>query len=89
MTQIIEAVAVPPPPDTHDKDCPFCKKEDPNPSPKSKIGKDNKSKELEDNLGAEGEPREDVGFEHEDYGAYSGEPHHLIPGNEALKGHPK
>jgi len=85
--QVLEPVAVPTPPASHDASCPFCK-EPAVKGDKSKIGEDNDAKELEDSLAGAGEPRAKVGFAHPDYGAYSPEPHHLVSGNEALKGHP-
>ena len=85
--EILEPVAVPGPPTDHDSSCPFCNQEDPEEA-KSKIGKDNDAKELENNLAGLGQPRSDLDFCFPDYGNYSGEPHHLVSGNEALKGHP-
>ncbi len=87
MTEVIEPVAPPPVPEAHDDTCPFC-----NPKPDdepltSVIGAENSADDLASSLASEGEPRDDVGFFHDDYGAYSPEPHHLIPGNEAMKGH--
>lgn len=86
MTEILEPVQPPVPPKEHDSSCPFCSKEPP-PNLTSKIGKHNDPKELENNLAENGYARADVYFYHEDYGEYSKEPHHLVPGNEALKGH--
>src|SRR6266478_2657948 len=87
MTEVIEPVAPPPVPEAHDDTCPFF-----NPKPDdepltSVIGAENSADDLASSLASEGEPRDDVGFFHDDYGAYSPEPHHLIPGNEAMKGH--
>lgn len=87
MTEFLEPVAVPPPPISHDDDCPFCKEKECD-CDRSKIGKDNSASKLESNLAADGEPRDEVGFHHEDYGDYSSEPHHLVPGKEAMDGHP-
>jgi hypothetical protein len=88
MPETLEPVAVPPPPSAHDDNCPFCaKKENQKGTLKSYIGKDNDPKDLERHLADEGQPRAQVGFEHDDYGKYSEEPHHLVSGNEALKGH--
>ena len=88
MTQVLEPMQVPAPPAAHDSSCPFCAKPEQAKTPDSKIGADNDAKELEDQLAAAGKPRSEVGFDHEDYGVYSAEPHHLVSGNEALKSHP-
>lgn len=89
MPEFLEPVAVPSPPKSHSKgSCPFCKdKKEDDEKLKSKLGADNASSKLASSLAGVGESRKDVGFEHDDYGSYSAEPHHLVPGNEAMKGH--
>ncbi len=70
--------------EVHDDQCVFCKatavKGD-----KSFIGADNDSSTLEHSLAAQKQPRRT--FKHTEHGDFSSEPHHLMPGNEALKGH--
>jgi len=90
MTELIEAVAIPGLPEKHDENtCPFCLKSEEDERPASKIGADNEASKLGDSLASYAdEPRDQVGFHHPDYGDYSPEPHHLVSGNEILKGHP-
>lgn len=88
MPHFLEPVTPPTIPELHTKQtCPFCNTEK-DPDATSFIGDQNDASKLEDKLAADGQPRTDLDFEHDDYGKYSGEPHHLVSGNEAMKGHP-
>lgn len=71
--------------DVHDDKCVFCKDAEVK-GDASFIGADNDSGTLEDRLTHQKMPRRT--FTHPDHGDFSSEPHHLLPGNEALKGHP-
>lgn len=87
MTHLMEPALVKMPgasKDVHDKNCVFCK-ESKAKGTKSFIGEDNDPGTLETRLTAQKVPRRT--FKHRKHGAFSSEPHHLMPGNEALKGH--
>lgn len=81
-----EAVAIP---TGHAADkCPFCPLEQTPNSNVAKIGKDNDSTTLGNNLDAAGDDKQDhlyFDVEYEIYRDYSAEAHHLICGNEVLK----
>ncbi|MCY1017412.1 AHH domain-containing protein [Pyxidicoccus sp. MSG2] len=87
MTHLMEPALVKMPgasKDVHDKNCVFCKDAKAK-GPKSFIGDDNNPDTLETRLTAQRVPRRT--FKHRKHGAFSSEPHHLMPGKEALKGH--
>ncbi|MFP2930445.1 hypothetical protein ACLESO_35655 [Pyxidicoccus sp. 3LG] len=87
MTHLMEPALVALPQvskDTHDEHCVFCKEARAK-GETSKLGKENSSQKLETSLKGKGEPRKT--YMHAVHGEFSSEPHHLVPGNQALKGH--
>lgn len=87
MTHLMEPALVKMPAaskDVHDKNCVFCKDAKAK-GTESFIGADNDPGTLETRLTAQRVPRRT--FKHRKHGDFSSEPHHLLPGNEALKGH--